>query len=89
MSEHNFWKSKTLVKRGLVSLSDTTDKFYYFIVKSMNSDNIYDVSISRQDGKNNCTCESGSLHAVGKNCSHIDSCKLFIKLFIENEEETN
>jgi len=74
ISEHTYWRSRTFLKRGLVRLTDKSDSFFFFKVDE------YDVRIARNDSvKDNCTCHHGSLFGVGKQCSHIEACRRWLR----------
>lgn len=74
MSERTYWRSRTLLKRGQVRLVDKSPDFLFFEVDE------YKVKYARnQTRKTSCTCKSGSIYGVGKDCSHITAVKLWLK----------
>jgi len=74
MSWHNYFKAKSLIKRGEVKLEGASTHYFFLKVKD------YDVRIPKSpDLKANCTCQSGSIWRVGKICSHIKASELFLE----------
>jgi hypothetical protein len=73
-SEHKFWKSKNLREQDQVRCEGASDRFFYFEVGE------YQVKIAKKEEyKDNCTCQHGSIWGIGKECSHIKACKDCIK----------
>jgi len=73
MSETIYWRSRTLLKRDRVRCTGKTERYQYFQV-----DENYQVKIALTDLEHNCTCQHGSIWGVGKKCSHIEACLLWL-----------
>lgn len=69
------WKARTYLKRGLVKLIGQSPELLFFEVKE------YSIRIPKKGSsqKGSCTCESFSIWNVGKHCSHITACRMWME----------
>ena len=76
MSLNRYYRAKTLVRKGLIKITQVTDKSIFF--ETSYKENKYSIIYNRDEEKWNCTCVGFSAFLKGKDCVHIMAAKMLI-----------
>ena len=64
-------KAEEIIKRNGAYLVTETDKYEYYIVKSLNSGKLYDVIFNKTSCNFSCACKNLRL----SDCYHVEACR--------------
>jgi len=84
MELNRYYRAKTLVKRGLIAITNENEFGIYF--ETEYKGNLYSIIYDKRRERWSCTCEYGSMWGKGKDCVHIMAGKRILNE-VKNESK--